>query len=90
MVQKISKAEKETILRFSEDVEEPMTFETFNKRRALRLIERGANCIRTTVLGGATVAWTLEMPRKWFRWPGPPRVVAKTGVVPEALRKAAK
>lgn len=71
----LTRREKETIARFSEDPEDLMTFETFNQRHALRLIKAGATVKRTNVRGKATY-WTLEMPREWFRWPRPKKTLS--------------
>lgn len=76
----LTKLERETIVRFSEDPEDSMTFETFNKRHALRLIRDGAEVKHTATRGGMTY-WTLSMPRKWFRWPRKP-----SAAVAEAAR----
>lgn len=71
----LTRSERETIARFSEDPDDPMTFETFNKRHALRLIKAGAVVVRTASRGDA-VYWTLSMPRRWFKWPRPPRTLS--------------
>lgn len=65
---KLTLQERETIARFSDDKDDPMTFETFNKKHALRLIKDGATVKRTSTRGECTY-WTLSMPREWFRWP---------------------
>ena len=71
MAQDLTNAEKETICRFSEEPEDCVTFETFNKRHALRLIRDGATVKRTNTHGKHTY-WTLTFPKKWFRWPRKP------------------
>ncbi len=71
MAQALTLAERETIVRFSDDPEDLMTFETFNKKHALRLIRDGATVQRTATRGKATY-WTLRMPKDWFRWPRKP------------------
>jgi len=63
--------ERETILRFSESPDDSVTFETFNKRHALRLIRDGAIVKRTATRGNVTY-WTLSFPKNWFRWPRRP------------------
>lgn len=67
----LTRLERETISRFSEDPEDSLTLETFNKKHALRLIRDGAQVIRTANRGGA-VYWTLKMPKEWFKWPRKP------------------
>ena len=52
-----------------------MTFETFNKKHALRLIREGATVKRTQTRGECTY-WTLSMPAKWFKWPRAPRAIS--------------
>lgn len=79
-------AERETIARFSDEPGDVLVLETFNKKHALRLIRDGATVRRTQERGGA-VYWTLEMPKKWFKWPKAPRVVSDEQR--EALRKRA-
>ena len=76
----LSRAERETISRFSEEPDEPVTFETFNKRHALRLIKAGAEVVRTSTRG-ESVYWTLRFPKEWWRWPRKPS---------EARREAAR
>lgn len=71
MSAKLTLAERETILRFSEEPGDVITFETFNKRQALRLINAGAIVKRTSTRGGVTY-WTLEFAKDWFRWPRKP------------------
>ena len=61
-------AERETILRFSDDPDDYLSLETFNKKHALRLIREGAEVKRTNTRGNATY-WTLKLPKAWFRWP---------------------
>ena len=75
-MQSITRAERETIARFSEDPNDPLTFETFNKRHALRLIRQGATVVHTRTPANVT-CWTLEMPRNWFKWPRPPRKLSE-------------
>src|SRR5258706_960303 len=71
MAQTLTLLERETILRFSDDSEDSITFETFNKKHALRLIRDGAEVKRTLTRGGCTY-WTLTFPKNWFRWPRHP------------------
>lgn len=63
--------EKETILRWCEDVTEPLTIYTHSKSKAQKLISKGAKLIREAKHNGKPVSWTLEAPREWFRWPTP-------------------
>ena len=67
-----SRAEQETIVRFSADPEEPMTVYTFKASLARKLRESGASVKRTTTDEGREVAWTLECPQRWFRAPRKP------------------
>ena len=83
----LTSAEKETIARFSEDPEDVLSVETFNKRHALRLIREGATVKHTTIRGNATY-WTLSMPKAWFKWPRKPRVLSAERV--QALRERIK
>lgn len=66
--------EREAILRFSEDPNDLMVFETFNRKQAERLIRSGATIKRAFKggRGGGKPYWTLEMPREWFRYPRKP------------------
>lgn len=64
--------ERETIARWSDDEDEPLTVYTHRGRAAEKLIRAGAKLTREGKIDGRTVAWTLEMPREWFRWPRKP------------------
>ena len=75
MAETLTRLERETIARFSEDPSDSLTFETFNKKHALRLIRDGAEVKRTATRGEMTY-WTLSMPRNWFKWPRKPRVLS--------------
>ncbi len=67
----LSAAERETIVRFSDDADEPMTVYTSREGQARKLLELGATMVRKDTFG-----WRLECPRAWFRWPKPPRVAS--------------
>jgi len=81
-----SKAEREHIVRWSDDPEDLLTVYTFRERAARKLLRAGAILKREGKRSGKVVSWTLEMPREWFRWPHKPR--AATGARLEVLRKA--
>jgi len=72
----LSKSEKETISRVSEDPLEPATLYTHSKTQALSLIKRGAKVRFTNETDKRVIAWCLELPREWFRYPKPPRRVS--------------
>jgi len=73
-----SRAERETIVRWSEDPEESMTVYTFRAKHAARLLRAGATLKREGKREGKVVSWTLEMPREWFRWPRKPPKIQRT------------
>ncbi len=84
-----SRAEQETIVRFSADPEEPMTVYTFKASLARKLRESGASVKRTTTDEGREVAWTLECPQRWFRAPRKPSGrKGRPGGNPTALQNA--
>jgi hypothetical protein len=58
----LSAAERETIVRFSDDLDEPMTVYTSREAQARRLLFAGATLVRRDTFG-----WHLECPRSWFR-----------------------
>lgn len=70
---KLSKYEKETILRFCEDPEEPLTIFTCSKALAKKLLRAKAPLKYRTEKAGVTLSWTFEVPVEWFREPRPPR-----------------
>ena len=67
----LSAAERETIVRFSDDPKEPMTVYTSRAGLARKLLAYGAKLIRRDVFGTR-----LECPRTWFRSPKPERTPA--------------
>lgn len=69
----LSKAEKEHILRWSDDPEDALTFYTHKKSAADRLLRAGARLKRVSKIAGEVVSWTIECPREWVRWPAPRR-----------------
>lgn len=79
----LTRAERETIVRWSEDPTDLMTVYTHREREAKRLLRMGATLKRTRVIDGEVEAWTVECPREWFKWPRKPRKLEG-----EALAKA--
>jgi hypothetical protein len=77
----LSAAERETIARFSDDPNEPLTIYTGRRAAARTLLAAGARLIRHDVFG-----FRLEVPRSWFRWPKPPRVLSAAQL--EVARRA--
>lgn len=65
----LTKAERETIVRWSDDPDEPMTVYTHRENMAQKLLRAGATLKREGKEAGRTISWTLEAPREWFRWP---------------------
>lgn len=65
----LSLAEQETILRFDRE-SDVMVYETFSAAHARKLIKAGAKVHREWSRGGQR-AWTLHMPKRWFRLPKP-------------------
>src|SRR5689334_18168141 len=68
-----SKGEKETIVRWSADPDEPMTVYTHSEKGRKKLARIGAKLVRVGKVGGKEVSWTFECPRAWFRWPSKSR-----------------
>jgi hypothetical protein len=77
----LSAAERETIIRFSDDPNEPVTIYTGRRAAARTLLAAGARLIRHDVWG-----FRVEVPRRWFRWPKPPRVMSAAQL--EVARRA--
>jgi len=63
-------AEQETILRWDRESDD-LTLETFSGAAVKRLLRHGAAVKREWSRGGQK-AWTLTMPKRWFRWPRKP------------------
>ncbi len=63
----LTKAERETIVRFSDD-DEPMILETF-RRSAVAKLQRSGAVLKYHGNRGGQEYWKLEMPKEWFRWP---------------------
>lgn len=88
----LSASERETIVRWSDDPEEPLTLFTHKAKIAQKLERQGAKIIRESKIKGEVVAWTLEMPREWAKYPRKstrklsPEHVAKL----QAARKASR
>jgi len=82
----LSQAEKETIVRWSDDTEEPMTVYTHRKRQAEKLLAMGATLKYTNKIEGVDIAWCLEMPREWFKWPRKRRKRVPPGSDPSSPR----
>lgn len=84
--------ERETIVRWS-DGDEPLTIYTHRKAKALRLIQAGAKLkAESKSAEGKVHAWTLEVPKEWFRWPRKPRAISpeRREVLVEQGRKLQK
>lgn len=86
----LSRAEKETIVRWSEDPDEPMTVYTHSSKGRDRMKRFGAELKRATTHDGREVAWTFECPREWFKWPAKKRKASPAQIAAgrEALQKA--
>lgn len=71
-------AERETIIRF-DDADPQAHVYTCHARIASHLIRRGARPVRVDHRGHKTpTSWTFEIPRSWFKAPGPARKVSET------------
>ena len=64
----LSSFERETIVRWS-DGDEPLTVFTHREQKARSLIRAGGVLKRESKIEGRVVAWTVECPKEWFRWP---------------------
>jgi hypothetical protein len=84
----LSRGEKETIVRFSEDQEEPMTVYTHRAKLAERCERLGGKLKYTNKLEGRIVAWCYELPREYFKGPSRKRKVTLTDEHRERLRNA--
>lgn len=71
----MTRAEKETIIRFSEDPEEKMTVYTHGVGLARRMKRLGATLKTTGKIDGREISWTYECPSSWFRKPSKTRIV---------------
>lgn len=71
-----TRAEREHIVRISDDQAEPLTFYTHSETWAKRLQAKGAKLKRVSSVEGRETAWTLECPRTWFKLPSPKRKVS--------------
>jgi len=69
----MTRAEREHIVRFSDDPDEPLTVYTHKERLAKRLLRAGGTLKRESKIEGQPVSWTVECPREWFREPRPRR-----------------
>ncbi len=65
----LTKSERETILRFSDDAEEGLTLYTHNKTLKAKMLRMGAKVKTVSRANKEEVSWTLTMPREWFRAP---------------------
>jgi hypothetical protein len=65
----LSKGERETIVRWSDDKEELATIFTHSEKVKGSLLRAGAALIRASRVDGEEVAWTLSFPREWARLP---------------------
>lgn len=65
--------EKETIVRLSEESDEPMTVYTHRRGLAARMKRFGAEVKGESKIDGKVVAWTFTCPSSWFRAPRKPR-----------------
>jgi len=83
----LSKAEKEHILRWSEDAEDVPTFFTSKEAWARALQRKGAKLGSISTLKGKVVGWTLLLPPTWNFLPRPRRK-GKPGGNTAALQKA--
>lgn len=66
----LSLAEQETIVRFDRE-SDMMILDTFSASQMRKLVHQGAT-VRHAWKRGGQEAWTLEMPKRWFRWPKKP------------------
>jgi hypothetical protein len=73
----LTASERETILRWSDDPEEPLTVFTHRETHAQRLLRAGGHLKRVSRIDGRVVGWTVEVPREWFRWPRKPPVMSE-------------
>lgn len=71
-----TKAEREHIVRISDDKDEPLTFYTHSETWAKRLQAKGAKLKKMSSVEGRPQAWTLECPRSWFKVPSPKKQVS--------------
>ena len=71
-MKRLSARERETIVRFSDDLKEPVTMFTNRRAHVRRLLTAGAKLIHRDAFG-----YRLEMDRRWFRWPRPPRAASE-------------
>lgn len=69
----LTRYEKETIVRFSEDPTDPMTVFTHSKKLTKRLQRLGATLKKISKIKSEEIAWTLEMPSEWFKEPRKPK-----------------
>jgi hypothetical protein len=83
---RLTRAERETVIRWSDDPDEPLTVSTLDEREAERLIAAGARVRRRGSRGGSAY-WTLEAPREWRRWPRPRAARRLSDEQREALRQ---
>ena len=81
----LSKAERETIIRWSAE-DEPVTVMTHERTAAERLIRAGATVAREGTRGNCAY-WILECPREWRRYPRKPRGGPARVITPEQIAK---
>lgn len=68
--------ERETVIRWCDDKDEACTVFTHSKSRADKLVALGATLKRVSKHEGEAVAWTLECPREWAKFPSPKKRVS--------------
>jgi len=71
----LTRAERETIVRLSEDKDESMTVYCHKERLAKRLLKAGGVLGDSAKIDGEVVSWTIKCPREWFREPRPRRII---------------
>jgi hypothetical protein len=81
----ISKAEKEEIIRWSQDPEELITVFT-HKETVMKKLKSGAISIKPVTIKGKVVAWTMKLKPGVFR----PRYPSKPRVATEAQKEAGR
>lgn len=79
----LTRGERETVVRWSQDKSQPGAVSTHDERQAIRLIRAGATVRRTGERGGVDY-WILDVPAEWCRFPKPKKAVS------EAQREAAR
>jgi ribosomal protein L18E len=65
----LSRAEREHILRWSDDPTDPLTFFTHSEKAAKSLLKAGGRLRRVSEIKNVPISWQIDLPREWIRWP---------------------